>query len=231
MTATAQPALARLLELEQRDAVLAAALAEAARLDTGADEVGARAAAVAAFLDAAPAEADRLDAAADAAAHDAVAATAAAAAAEAAAAAAEAGRSKEAGALRRSAGLAEDSARAARAAEQRARSAAARHRDDVAAARIEVPLLEERAAALAAALAVLPRLSASAARPPAAGLPGVGEWRSRARAGLLVVHGSLARERESLLREAAETAATVAEGIVPGPSVGVVRAQLERALT
>ena len=181
MAAAPHPALDLLRELELRDAALAAAFDEVVRLEQGAEEVGARAAVVDAFLLAASDVHDRL--------------AAALAAAEVAVGEAE-----------------------------QARNAADK------AAALEAPLLERRAAELARGLARVAGLSRNAAGPPAAGLPGVVEWRSRARAGLLVVRGSLSRERDALLREATETAAVVAPGVVAGPTVASVRAQLEAAL-
>ncbi len=224
------PALVVLRELELRDAALAAAFDEVVRLEQGAEEVGARAAVVDAFLLAAPAEHDRLAAAlavADVAVGE---AERARNAADKAARDAEARQAREAAALRLEAGLAADRLRSARDASARARAALESHGAEVEAAALEAPLLERQAARLARELGRVVGLSKSAAGRPAAGLPGVVEWRSRARAGLLVVRGTLSRDRDALLREATETAAVVAPGVVAGPTVASIGAQLEAAL-
>ncbi len=224
------PALDALRELELRDAALGAALDTVVRLEHGAEEVGARAAVVDAFLLAAPDEHERL-AAALAAAEVAVGeAERARNAADKAARDAEARQAREAAALRLEASLAADRLRGARDASARARVALERHGAEVEAAALEAPLLERQAAGLARELGRIVGLSKSAAGSPAAGLPGVVEWRSRARAGLLVVGGTLSRDRDALLREATETAAVVSPGLVAGPTVASVRAQLEAAL-
>lgn len=230
MAAAPHPALALLYELEVRDDALGAALGEIVRLERDADEVGERAGRVAAFLAVAPAETERLAATLAAAELAAGAAEQAHAAADLAARDAEASDGKEAASLRHAADLAADRLRSARDTTGRARVAREHHLAEVEAARLEAPLIEERAATLAAGLADLPGLSRSAALPPAAGLAGVVEWRSRARAGLLVVRATLVREREALLREATETAAVVSAAVVAGPGVAGVRTQLERTL-
>lgn len=230
MAAAPHPALEVLRELELRDAALGAAFDEVVRLEQGAEEVGSRAARVAALLLAAPAEHDRL-AASLAAAEVAVGeAERARNAADKTARDAEAQQRRDAAALRVDADLAADRLRGARDASARARVALERHGAELEATLLEAPLLERQAAGLAAGLALVVGLSKSAAGRPAAGLPGVVEWRSRARAGLLVVRGTLSRDRDALLREATETAAVVSPGVVAGPTVASVRAQLEAAL-
>jgi hypothetical protein len=73
----------------------------------------------------------------------------------------------------------------------------------------ETAELEERARSLAESLRDRPRLAAPEGPRPGSGLAGVAAWASGARAALFVARGSLAGERDALLRQASELAALV----------------------
>jgi chromosome segregation ATPase len=93
-----------------------------------------------------------------------------------------------------------------------------------------IPVLEDEARAVSRRLAEVPRVSRTGLELPGPGLDGVDEWASRVAAALLVVRSGLETERERLIREANELAASVlGEGDV-GTSVALVRSRLERAL-
>jgi len=66
--------------------------------------------------------------------------------------------------------------------------------------------------------------------PPAPGLEGVLAWASQARGALLVEHSGLARERDSVVREASELLASVLGDPLAATSVAGLRVRLERAL-
>ena len=68
----------------------------------------------------------------------------------------------------------------------------------------EAAELEARARQLAAAFRGHPRLPEQAGSEPAAGLAGVVEWGTAARAALLVAYGGLSSEREAVIRQANE---------------------------
>ena len=92
-----------------------------------------------------------------------------------------------------------------------------------------IPALEEEARALSRRLAEVPRISRTGLEPPEPGLAGVDEWASRVAAALLVVRSGLDTERERLIREANELAASVLGDQDVGTSVALARARLERA--
>lgn len=95
--------------------------------------------------------------------------------------------------------------------------------DAVAAARESDGLLG-RAAQLAHELRERPRLASTAADPPLGGLEAVAEWAASARAALFVARGSLAAERDALVRQASELGALVlGESVVAGGAAGVAR--------
>lgn len=77
--------------------------------------------------------------------------------------------------------------------------------------------LDERAQQLARALGERPRLAAEAGVLPAAGLDGIAEWGTRARAALLVARSQLSAERDGLIRQANE----LGELVLGEPLVGV----------
>jgi chromosome segregation ATPase len=129
--------------------------------------------------------------------------------------------------------------RALSAAEARARSAEdhlgrlererERLEDDARRAEGDVPVLADRARRAASILASLPAVG----EPPLPSKPRlqeVLEWAARARTAVFVARGNLGRERESLIRQASETAASAVGDPLLGANVSLVRAQLERAL-
>jgi hypothetical protein len=78
-------------------------------------------------------------------------------------------------------------------------------------------------------LRALAGISASGLEPPAPGLDGLEEWASRVSAALLVVGSGLETERERLVRQANEIAASVLGEPAHAGAVSRVRAELERA--
>jgi chromosome segregation protein len=100
--------------------------------------------------------------------------------------------------------------------------------EEVETAKREVPALEARARAAASQLASVPSLAPRGTAHPEAGLEGVSDWAARARAAVFVARGSLARERDVVIREANELAASVLGDAALASSVTLVRARLER---
>jgi chromosome segregation ATPase len=96
-------------------------------------------------------------------------------------------------------------------------------------AEAETPALEEQARAVSAGLRAMAGISASGLEPPAPGLDGLEEWASRVSAALLVVGSGLETERERLVRQANEIAASVLGEPAHAGAVSRVRAELERA--
>jgi hypothetical protein len=94
--------------------------------------------------------------------------------------------------------------------------------------REEAPRLEERARELAARLGGLSRVSRQASAAPAPGLEGTIEWGARARAALFVVRSGLDTERERLVREANELAASALGEPAAATSVALVRERIEQ---
>ena len=101
--------------------------------------------------------------------------------------------------------------------------------DEDAAARAEATALAEEAVDTAAAVRELPRVSDSGRIAPGGTLPDLVAWADRVGAALVVVRGSLAVERERLLREAGELAAAALGEPLYGVSVAAVRRRLEEA--
>jgi len=100
-------------------------------------------------------------------------------------------------------------------------------RDELA-AREEIRALEARARELAADLDAAPRVASPGA--PAAGLEGLTDWGSRAHPAVLVARSGLETERERVVREANELAASVLGEPFSATSVDVVRKRLEQRL-
>jgi hypothetical protein len=98
-----------------------------------------------------------------------------------------------------------------------------------AAAAAEAPAVEARASALAERLARVPRISHASTEAPAPGLAGAIAWSERARAALFVVRGGLDAERERVVREANELAASALGDPVAATSVAGVRRRIERS--
>jgi chromosome segregation ATPase len=217
-------------ELEARDERLATAISEVDELQRSTDRVRARAAELAGFLERLP----RARAAAEEAVRDAEDENGVRrrAHAEAQAELARAGGSRD-----------EDRVAAARRAEVRTRDAlstarrklerALEARDTVErqaeAAALEAPELDRTARALAGRLARMPRVSRAAAGEPDPGLAGTVSWSDRAHAALFVVRGGLDTERERVVREANELAASALGEPVAATSVAGVRERLERS--
>ena len=113
---------------------------------------------------------------------------------------------------------------------ERATGARAAVEREVAEARASIPALEDEAGRLSLRLAEIPRVSRTGLEPAGPGLDGIDEWASRVAAALLVVRSGLDTERERLIREANELAASVLGDEGLGTSVALVRARLERAV-
>jgi len=220
--------VARLLaELEQRDDNAAHALADVEELQHAVDRIRGRAAAVGAFLAALPAERERRAAAVLAAEQRLAAAEAELAAAELELAHA---REKERAAAERAAAEAREDARVASGELARARDSVAALEADAVEAAAESAALERQAAAAAEQLAALPRLAREAAAAPGSGLGAIEPWAARARAALLVLHGTLAAERDAVVREANELGSAVLGESLGATGVPGVRERVERAL-
>lgn len=101
---------------------------------------------------------------------------------------------------------------------------------ELAEAEAAIPVLEDEARAVSRRLADVPRISQTGLEQPGPGLDGVDDWASRVAAALLVVRSGLDTERERLIREANELAASVLGDGDVGTSVALVRSRLERAL-
>lgn len=112
---------------------------------------------------------------------------------------------------------------------ERATEARAGLERELAEAEAAIPIVEDEARAVSRRLAEVPRVSHAGLEPPGPGLDGVDEWASRVAAALLVVRSGLETERERLIREANELAASVLGDGDVGTSVALVRSRLERA--
>lgn len=217
------PSLAYALELEQRDETAAALLATLGALDRRVSEARARAEQVAAFRARLPADRTHLETALS-----------------------EAGRELEA--AREAFARAREAVERAR--NEDARATARRHeahaasdlhttegrRDRLAARQQalarEAEQAEEEAAALDAVARELSSELESAPRvarpePPAPGIEGVLEWAARVHAAVFVARSGLETERERVVREANELAASVLGEPLYATSVALVRQRLE----
>ena len=92
----------------------------------------------------------------------------------------------------------------------------------------EVPELEASAARLADALRGRERVAEEAGLEPAPGLAGIREWGQAARAALFVARGSIAPEREALVRQANELVSAMLGESVVAPSVEAALGRLAR---
>ena len=90
--------------------------------------------------------------------------------------------------------------------------------------------LADAAAAVAASLDDVPRISQSGRDEPEPGLSGIEEWGGRVHAALFVVRGQLEGERDRIVREANELGGAVLGEQLAGASVALVRRRLEEAL-
>jgi chromosome segregation ATPase len=207
-------------ELERRDEEIAAALARVEAQQAELEEIRTHAAAVSGFLaslpDALAAQARDEDAAEDE--RRAAEAAVRAAEAELAQARRRDERLRAERAVQRARDEVSDAGRRAERAREHQR-ALAREGDE---RRVEGERLERRAAELQPTLRDV--------EPPAGGLPGVLAWASQAHGALLVEHAGLARERETVVREASELLASVLGDPLAATSAAGLRARLERAL-
>jgi hypothetical protein len=217
--------LAFAVELEQRDAALAERWMLVSDLGHRIDAVGGRASEVNAFLERLPEERAQFERSrTEAAREHEVAQTALAQAAD--ATERERGQEAHEAARRREAHAATD----VRIAEERLRRLAGRRDslerrvDEVTA---EAAELERETQALAAELAGTPRVAQPA--PPEPGLAAILEWTARAGAAVLVVRSGLETERDRVVREANELAASVLGEPLYTTSVAIVRQRLEQA--
>ena len=113
------------------------------------------------------------------------------------------------------------------AAERRARLVARRDELDRAelAAAEEIRVLDERGRELAAELDAAPRVASP--EPPEVGLLGLADWGARALAAVFVARSGLETERERVVREANELAASVLGEPLYAASVAAVRERLQ----
>ena len=221
-----EPLLTIADELERRDERVAEALLEVERLQAEVDELRTHAGAVAAFLRELPSGLAALEAEERAAAEELEHASTAVHAAEDELArvqerGSESARLEAARAAKHARDALEDAElRVARAVQERARL-----EREGAEQGEEAERLERRGAELAAH----PRLEHDVAA-PATGLHGLVDWASRARGQLLVAHAALVTERDAIVREATELAASVlGEPFVSTGAAGL-RRLLERTL-
>jgi DNA repair exonuclease SbcCD ATPase subunit len=218
--------LAFAAELEQRDATLAGRIGALAELSAEVELIRARAAEIESLLEALPAERAHLDEADADAARDRELARAGLAEAE---SALERARSEDArDTARRAVMLAAAAVRAED--ERRVRLIERRTALEQEAERLEAEAgdLERRAAAAAASLEKSSRVSSIA--PPERGLSGIVDWGARAHAAVVVARGGLESERERIVREANELAASVLGEPLYTASVALVRRRLETEL-
>jgi hypothetical protein len=216
-------------ELESRDERLAAAIAEVDELQRETDDLRRRASGVADFLDRLPLERTALEGAVAESQAELVIRRRTLADAAAEVERAEASRDEERRAAARRAHVrTQDAVTTAERKVARAVEARDTLEHEAAAAEREGPDLEVQARTLAARLAQVPRVSRGAAGDPEPGLDGTIAWGGRARAALFVVRGGLDTERERVVREANELAASALGEPVGATSVALVRERLER---
>lgn len=224
--------LAHAADLERRDAEVASALEEVAKLSQRAGEIRASSQRAAEVFESSPgelAELDRLEA-------------------EAADASAEAVRVLDAAEQRvreldgrRSSADDRDAAEHERdGARELAADAASRcerlahEREELSESlvntRAEAAELLREARRVADELQAVPRVSQSGREAPGNALAQLDEWASRVRAALFVVRGQLEAERDRLVREANELGSSALGEQLAGSSVSLVRRRLEEAL-
>ncbi|MFQ5426625.1 MAG: hypothetical protein ACE5EV_06065 [Gaiellales bacterium] len=185
-----------------------------------------RAARIRRTLDAEPIERARHGEAVTAARRDLEARVAALAVAEREVASAEAaGEDADLASARRQLMRAQDAVITARQHLERTIAASDAFEEQVAVARRELPLVEEEAASLAAALAGRARGAGAAGDLPSRDLAGIDEWAVAARAALTVARASAATERDAIMRQADEVgSAVLGEAHIPsGPRAVLTR--------
>jgi chromosome segregation ATPase len=215
-------------ELEERDAALAASIAELAELEQEVEWLRERAAEVQALLDRLPVEREAAGAEVAAAREELAARERTLRDDEAALAAAEGGRDEEAiAAARRRLVRGRDAVSSAARKLARVEQAAAELARAGEAAGRKAPELEARARELAARMRGMPRVARAGAQDPEPTLADVIEWAARARATVFVARGGLETERERAVREANELGASVLGEPLAATSVALVRRRLE----
>jgi len=219
--------LAFAAELEQRDAALAERLADLADLGRRVDEIRAEAEQLGRFLARLPLDRTQLDAALADAERD---REAARTALEQARRPVERARGEEAAATarRHEAHAATD----VRTTEERRSRLVARRKElerEADAAAAAAQSLAARGRELAAELETTPRVAGP--EPPAPGLDALADWGSRAHAAVFVARSGLETERERVVREANELAASVLGEPLYATSVSLVRERLEERLS
>jgi chromosome segregation ATPase len=223
------PALALARDLERRDAALGAAIEQTTALLSEAEALRVRAEEIRATLLRFPAEEAEAEALVSRVREELERRRAELARAEqeldAAARSDDAMRARSA---RRALDRARDAASFAQDRLARAEEALAGARRNVEDAGSEVPRLEDGARRLAERLRAVPRLSEQGREPPGTGLDAILEWWSRARAALWVVRSGLEEERELVVREANELAASALGEPLYATGVSGVRERLER---
>lgn len=224
--ARVDPSLAYALELEQRDETAAALLATLGALDRRVDDVRARAERVAEFRERLPADRAHLETALAGADRELQAAREAITRASEAVERAR-GEDARATARRHEAHAASD----LHTTEGRRDRLAARQQElarDADEAEAEAATLDAAARELASGLESAPRVAPP--EPPASGIGGVLEWAARAHAAIFVARSGLETERERVVREANELAASVLGEPLYATSVALVRQRLEERL-
>lgn len=215
-------------ELEERDAGLAASIAELSELERELESLRLRAAEVHALLGRLPAEREAAAAEVASARDELAAREQALRDAEAALAAAEGGRHEEAvAAARRGLVRARDAVSSAERKLARAEEAATEVERAGDVAGREAPELEARARELAARMRGVARVARAGADDPEPTLAGVVAWAARARATVFVARSGLESERDRVVREANELGASVLGEPLAATSVALVRRRLE----
>ena len=225
MDGTLDASLAFAAELEQRDAALAERLADLAELGRRVEAIRAEAEQLGRFLGRLPVEREQLDATLADAERDLEEARKALEQAR-----RNVGRARgEAAAARRHEAHAESDVRTTE--ERRSRLIARREEleRNADAAATDSQSLAARGRELAAELEAAPRVAGP--EPPAAGLDALADWGSRAHAAVLVARIGLEIERERVVREANELAASVLCEPLYATSVALVRERLEERLS
>jgi hypothetical protein len=223
-----EPLLQIVDELERRDGDAAAALHDVETLQQRVVETRARARDIAAFLEAFPDALAARETEEQAAEESRTAATSAVAEAEdTLARARERGREDARLAAERALQHAQDALREAELRVERAHAQLQQLVREEQEQRAAADRLFVEAQPLAQALAANPRVGTE---PPAAGLDSVLEWAARARGDLLVAHAGLETERDKVVREATELAASALGEPLPGKGVAGVRERLSRSV-
>ena len=224
------PALAYARDLERLDVSLAAEIREVDALQRASEDVGARAAAAAAFLAGLPGERAALEAALADAERELEQHREELRTAEAALERARAGRDEaNVRAAERALRATNDALSTSQLKMERASSATARLEAQAEAVAADAAAAERDAHELAGRLTRLARISREGAVDPRPGLAGVVAWASKARAALFVVRGALDGERERVVRQANELGASALGEPLYATSVTRVRERLEAA--